>query len=98
MTTLSWIMLAAVLVVVWGGTAWSLLRTLTLEGRKADITRRTGDIEHYRPRALRDLESWLAHHPHAPEAELARRRLEETRLRLERIAPDDRFYRWPSKT
>ena len=98
MTALSWIMLVTVLLVVWGGTAWSLLRTLKLEGHKADIIRRVGDIEHYSPQALQDLETWLAQHPHAPEAELARRRLEETRLRLERIAPDDCFYRWPPKT
>ena len=96
MTALSWIMLVAVLIVVWGVTAWSLLRTLKLEGRKADMIRRAGDIEHYSPEALQDLEMWLAQHPHAPEAEMARRRLEETHLRLERTKPADRFYRWPA--
>ncbi len=96
MTVLSWIMLVAVLTVVWGVTAWSLLRTLKLEGHKADIIRRVGNIEHYSPKALQDLEVWLAQHPHAPEAEMARRRLMETRLRLERTNPADRFYRWPT--
>lgn len=96
MTALSWIMLVAVLVVVWGGTAWSLLRTLKLEGHKRGIIRRAGHIEHYSPQALRDLATWLAQHPHAPEAALARRHLEEARLRLERTAPADRFYRWPA--
>ena len=97
MTALSWVMLVAVLLVAWGGTAWSLLRTLKLERRKTEIIRRVGDIEHYRPQALRDLEAWLAQHPHAPEAELGRRRLEETRLRVERTMPADRFYRWPAE-
>ncbi|MFQ5684793.1 MAG: hypothetical protein ACE5HC_16180, partial [Candidatus Binatia bacterium] len=92
------IMLMAVLIVVWGVTAWSLVRTLKLEGRKAGIIRRAGDIEHYSPKALHDLEMWLAQHPHAPEAEVARRRLEETRLRVERTKPADRFYRWPPIT
>lgn len=98
MTALSWIMLVAVLLVVWGGTAWSLLRTLKLEGHKRGIIRRAGHIEHYSPQALQDLEVWLAQHPHAQEAEMARRRLMETRLRLERTKPADRFYRWPPRT
>ena len=98
MTALSWIMAVAVLSVVWGVTAWSLLRTLRLERQKAHIIRRAGDVEHYSPKALHDLEMWLAQHPHAPEAELARRRLMETRLRLERTNPADRFYGWPSKS
>lgn len=95
MTALSWIMLATVLIVVWGATAWSLLRTLKLERQKADIIRRAGDIEHYSPKAFQDLEMWLSQHPHAPEAELARGRLEEARLWVKRTRPADRFYGWP---
>lgn len=79
MTFTAWISLAGVLALLWGVGGWSLWRTMREEGRKARLLHRYGSVDRYDPRALADLEAWLAEHPEDPYASLARTRIDETR-------------------
>lgn len=79
MTVTGWIMLSLVLALLWGVAGWSLVRTMGEEGRKARLLHRHGSVDRLSPRALADLEAWLAEHPEDPYADLARERVAETR-------------------
>ena len=79
MTVTGWVMMAVVLALLWGVGGWSLWRTMREEGRKARLLHRYGSVDRLGPRALADLEAWLAEHAEDPYAPLARLRLDETR-------------------
>jgi hypothetical protein len=77
MTTVSWMIFAAMLILFWGVAIWSLARTLARQRRKLALRRQAARFGFYGPRARRDLEEWLITHSYDPDAALARERLEQ---------------------
>ncbi len=77
MTSVSWMIFAAMLILFWGVAIWSLARTLARQRRAAPLKREAARFNLYGPRARRDLEGWLIRHSYDPDAALARERLEQ---------------------
>lgn len=79
---------------LWGVAILTLVHSMRQEERKLSLIEAQGGFEPFSPRAVADIEAWLARHPDDDGAHEMRELLEEQRDALQRHAQT--FYGWPT--
>lgn len=92
LTSLGWIVMLAMIVVLWGVALVGIYMTLSDEDRKSELIAEQGEIETYSPRALGELRVWIENHPDDPYHEIAVDRYNECVDALNEI--EETFYDW----
>jgi hypothetical protein len=95
LSALTWAVMIATIIALWGVTMWALYRSLHDEERKINLLDKQGEIDTYSPRALAELREWIQSNPNDPFAEQARQRHNECVEILQRV--DERFYDWDER-
>ena len=92
LTTLGWIVMIAMIIVLWGVALVAFYKTLSDEDRKSELIKEQGEIETYSPRALAELKTWIENNPNDPYNEIAVDRYNECVDALDSI--EETFYDW----
>ena len=92
LSTVTWVVMIAIVVPLWGVATWALYRSLRDEERKLALLEEQGEIDTYSPQALAELEDWIRSNPNDPSVEEARQRYNECVEILQRV--DETFYDW----
>jgi len=92
MTAGGWVVLAVMVMVLWGAAVWALYRTLHDEDRKVELLDRQGRIDTYSPESLRELRAWIRENPDDPMVEEARDAYNDCVETLHEV--DEPFYDW----
>ncbi|WP_227369464.1 hypothetical protein [Halomonas sp. M20] len=86
------IVMIACIIALWGVASTALVYSMRQEERKLTLLETQKSFEPLSPRAMRDLEGWLAHHPEGEQAEEMRELL-DTQQRALQDNPRH-FYDW----
>lgn len=92
LTSLGWIVMIVMIIVLWGVALVGLYKTLSDEDRKSELIAKQGEIETYSPRAMADLKEWIENNPNDPYHEIAVERYNECVDALDSI--EETFYDW----
>lgn len=92
LTTTTWIVMLAVIGVLWGGASVTIWRSMHDEERKLELIVDQGKIDTYSPAAMADLRRWIEANPDDPYTVEARERYNDCVEALQEI--DQPFYDW----
>ena len=82
------------IVALWGVATLTLVYSMRQEERKLSLISSQGDFEPFSPRAVADIEEWLANHPSDAGAHEMHELLNQQNRSLKRNAQT--FYTWPT--
>lgn len=91
-STTTWLVMVAVIAVLWGGASVTIWRSMHDEERKLELIRAQGKIDTYSPAAMADLRRWIETNPGDPYSAEARERYNDCVETLQEI--DQPFYDW----